>query len=290
LRSPQSNSRRASRCEPRSGFAAASLLLALLCACSHHEGEGTVRAGSHDSAAAYDPEKLLDVYSWADYIAPDTVSNFEKETGIKVRYDVYDNNEVLETKLLSGHSNYDVVVPSDVFFDRQRAAGVYRELDKHALPNIANADPEIMRQMAVHDSGNRYAIPYMWSTTGLGYNIDLVRERLGGEVPDSWALLFDPRIAAKLKDCGIPSSTRRSMCLGPRSSTCSVTRGGGIPGTCWPPRRCCRRYGRSCATSTLRRSRRSPPVMCASSSPGRAMWKRRAIAPPRLRPVRALPT
>jgi putrescine transport system substrate-binding protein len=203
LRSPQSNSCRANRCAPHTGFAAAPLLLALLCGCSHHEAEGTVRAESHDSAAAYDREKVLNVYSWADYIAPDTVSNFEKETGIKVRYDVYDNNEVLETKLLSGHSNYDVVVPSDVFFDRQRAAGVYHELDKRALPNIANTDPEIMRQMAVHDPGNRYAIPYMWSTTGLGYNIDLVRERLGGEVPDSWALLFDPRIAAKLKDCGI---------------------------------------------------------------------------------------
>src|SRR5689334_23309162 len=121
LRSPQSNSCRANRCASHTGFAAAPLLLALLCGCSHHEAEGTVRAESHDSAAAYDREKVLNVYSWADYIAPDTVSNFEKETGIKVRYDVYDNNEVLETKLLSGHSNYDVVVPSDVFFDRQRA-------------------------------------------------------------------------------------------------------------------------------------------------------------------------
>src|SRR5262249_33914991 len=151
--------RRASRCAPRSGCAAAPLL-AVLCACSNHEGDVTVRAASHDSAARYDREKGLNVYSWADYIAPDTGSNFEKETGIKVRYDVYDNNEVLETKLLSGHSNYDVVVPSDVFFDRQRAAGVYRELDKRALPNIANIDPDIMRQMAVQDPDNRYAIPY----------------------------------------------------------------------------------------------------------------------------------
>jgi putrescine transport system substrate-binding protein len=131
------------------------------------------------------------------------VSNFEKETGIKVHYDVYDNNEILETKLLSGHSNYDVVVPTDVFFDRQREAGVYRKLDKQALPNLVNTDPQIMRQMAVHDPENLHAIPYMWSTTGIGYNVDMVRKRLGGNVPDSWALLFDPRNAAKLQDCGI---------------------------------------------------------------------------------------
>ena len=184
-------------------MAAALLLLGLLCACSAREGDAPARTGSDDAADVRDREKVVNVYSWADYIAPDTVSNFEKETGIKVSYDVYDNNEVLETKLLSGHSNYDVVVPSDVFFDRQRAAGVYRTLDKRLLPNLANTDPEIMRRMAVHDPGNLHAIPYMWSTTGLGYNVDLVRERLGGNVPDSWALLFDPRIAAKLKDCGI---------------------------------------------------------------------------------------
>ena len=187
---------------PDHRVAAVALVLCLLTACSGHESDAAA-GEARDTSNAYDPEKVVNVYSWADYIAPDTIGNFEKETGIKVQYDVYENNEVLETKLLSGRTNYDVVVPSDVFFDRQRQAGVYRQLDKQALPNLANADPEIMRRMAAHDPGNLHAIPYMWSTTGIGYNVDMVRSRLGGSVPDGWALLFDPRNAAKLKDCGI---------------------------------------------------------------------------------------
>ncbi len=147
--------------------------------------------------------KILNVYSWLDYIAPDTVADFEKETGIKVHYDMYDNNEVLETKLLTGHTNYDVVLPTGAFFERQRQAGIYRKLDKSALPNLVNADPEIMRRLAVHDPGNLYAIPYMFTTTGLGYNVEQVHARLGATPNDSWALLFDPGNAAKLKDCGI---------------------------------------------------------------------------------------
>jgi putrescine transport system substrate-binding protein len=116
---------------------------------------------------------------------------------------MYDNNEVLETKLLTGHTNYDVVLPTGAFFERQRQAGIYRKLDKSALPNLVNADPEIMRRLAVHDPGNLYAIPYMFTTTGLGYNVDQVHARLGAAPNDSWALLFDPGNAAKLKDCGI---------------------------------------------------------------------------------------
>ena len=200
----QSKLRLGSKPVARQRSAALALVLCLLlCACSGHEGAATASAAARDPSSPYDHERVVNVYSWADYIAPDTVGNFEKETGITVHYDVYDNNEILETKLLSGHSNYDVVVPTDLFFDRQRQAGVYRELDKQALPNLANIDPEILRRMAVHDPGNRHAIPYMWSTTGLGYNIDMVRRRLGENVPDSWALLFDPRNAARLQDCGI---------------------------------------------------------------------------------------
>ena len=161
---------------------------------------GTARP---DSALPYDSEKILNVYSWLDYIAPDTVPNFERETGIKVHYDMYDNNEVLETKLLTGHTNYDVVVPSGMFFERQREAGVYRKLDKQALPNLINADPDIMQRLATYDPGNLYAVPYMFSTTGLGFNVDQVRARLGAARTDGWALLFDPRNAAKLQDCGI---------------------------------------------------------------------------------------
>ena len=176
-------------------------VLALVCGCSADQRPGSA-AGAEDPGAS-DREAVLNVYSWGDYIAPDTVANFEKETGIKVHYDVYDNNEVLETKLLTGHSNYDVVVPTDSFFERQMRAGIYRRLDKKALPNLVNADPEIMRRMALHDPGNEYALPYMWSTVGLGYNVDMVRARLGAGIPDSWALLFDPGNAAKLADCGI---------------------------------------------------------------------------------------
>jgi putrescine transport system substrate-binding protein len=150
-----------------------------------------------------DAEKFLNVYTWADYVAPDTVSNFEKETGIKVRLDTYDNNEVLETKLLTGHTGYDVVNPSENYFDRQLKAGLYRKLDKSELSNLVHADPDILRRMALHDPGNQYAVPYMWSTTGLGYDIDKVRARLGGQIPTSWSLLFDPKNAARLKDCGI---------------------------------------------------------------------------------------
>jgi putrescine transport system substrate-binding protein len=174
----------------------------LLGACGPRNGTGASPPGGAGSADDRDG-KVVNVYSWIDYIAPDTVADFEKETGIKVRYDTFDNNEVLETKLLTGHTNYDVVVPTENYFDRQLKAGVYRKLDKNALPNLKNADPEIMRRMAVHDPGNQYAVPYLWSTTGLGYNVDKVRARLGSAVPDGWALLFDPGNAARLQDCGV---------------------------------------------------------------------------------------
>ena len=176
-----------------------SAMIVALCACGGHPEAPPAIA----VAGPYDAEKVLNVYSWAEYIAPDTVANFEKDTGIEVHYDTFDNNEVLETKLLTGHTNYDVVLPSEHFFDRQLQAGVYRKLDKSALPNLANADPEIMRRLAIHDPGNLYAIPYMWTTTGLGLNVDEVRARLGPKVTDSWSLLFDPHNAAKLKDCGV---------------------------------------------------------------------------------------
>ena len=181
----------------------AALLPGLLCGCSGPRGGEPAPPAGNAASPAADAEKVVNVYSWGDYIAPDTIGDFERDTGITVHYDVFDNNEVLETKLLAGHSNYDVVVPTDIFFDRQREAGVYRKLDKQALPNLANVDRETQQRMAEHDPGNQYAVPYMWSTTGLGYNIDMVRQRLGGSVPDSWSLLFDPHNAAKLKDCGI---------------------------------------------------------------------------------------
>jgi putrescine transport system substrate-binding protein len=162
---------------------------------------GLIGCGGHGKPPPV--EETLNVYSWADYIAADTVANFERETGIKVHYSTFDSNEVLATKLLTGHTNYDIVVPTDFFFDRLLKAGVFRKLDKTALPNSVNLDPEIMQKLAVHDPGNLYSVPYLWFTTGLGYNIDKVRERLGSSEFDSWSLLFDPQNAAKLKDCGI---------------------------------------------------------------------------------------
>src|SRR5450631_4461795 len=181
-------------------------LMFVLQGCSRHGGEssGTAAAdGPTRAGPQYDSEKILNIYSWADYIAPETVGNFERETGIKVHYGTYDNNEVLETQLLTGHTNYDVVDPTETFFERQLQAGVYRKLDKSALPNLVNLDPEIMRRMALHDPGNLYAVPYMWTTTGLGFNVDQVRARLGANPTNSWALLFDPANAAKLQNCGI---------------------------------------------------------------------------------------
>jgi len=186
--------------------ATVAVLLFTSVACSQQTGPSkSVSSGDAHSRSApkQDSEKILNVYSWLDYIAPNTVADFEKETGIKVRYDTYDNNEVLETKLLTGHTSYDVVLPTGGFFERQRLAGIYRKLDKAELPNLINADPDIMRRLAVYDPGNLYAIPYMFTTVGLGYDIEKVRARLGDGRPDSWALLFDPSNAAKLKDCGI---------------------------------------------------------------------------------------
>jgi putrescine transport system substrate-binding protein len=157
--------------------------------------------GKHGEPSA--TQETLNIYSWADYIAPDTVANFEHETGIKVNYSTFDTNEVLATKLLTGGTNYDIVVPSDFYFDRLMKAGVFRKLDPTALPNRVNLDPEIMHRLAVHDPKNLYSVPYLWFTTGLGYNVDKVRERLGSTDIDSWSLLLDPKNAAKLKDCGI---------------------------------------------------------------------------------------
>jgi putrescine transport system substrate-binding protein len=156
-------------------------------------------------AAAGAEEPVLHVYNWSDYIAPDTIANFEKETGISVTYDVYDGNEVLEAKLLAGHSGYDVVVPSaSPFMARQIRAGAYRPLDKSRLPNLKNLDPQLLALAATADPGNAHGVPYLWSLTGIGFNLALVERALGDAAPrDTFALLFDPGLAAKLAPCGI---------------------------------------------------------------------------------------
>jgi putrescine transport system substrate-binding protein len=150
-------------------------------------------------------EARLHIYNWSDYIAPDTVANFEKETGISVTYDVYDGNEVLEAKLLAGRSGYDIVVPSaSPYMARQIAAGAYLPLDKSKLPNLKNLDPRLIALAATADPGNRHGVPYLWSVTGIGYNVRVVERALGAAPPrDSLALLFDPGLAQKLAGCGI---------------------------------------------------------------------------------------
>ncbi|HYZ41496.1 MAG TPA: polyamine ABC transporter substrate-binding protein [Stellaceae bacterium] len=150
-------------------------------------------------------EPRLNVYNWSDYIAPDTIPKFEAETGIKVTYDVYDGNEVLEAKLLSGRSGYDIVVPSaSPFMARQIAAGAYRVLDKSKLSNWKNLDPHILELVAAADPGNAHGVPYLWSDTGIGFNETQVHAALGDAAPvHSLALLFDPTNAQKLAPCGI---------------------------------------------------------------------------------------
>ncbi|MBO0904962.1 polyamine ABC transporter substrate-binding protein [Jiella sp. MQZ13P-4] len=149
-------------------------------------------------------DKVVNVYNWSDYIDESILTDFTKETGIKVVYDVFDSNELVETKLLTGGTGYDVVVPTGSFLARQINAGVFQALDKSKLPNLKNMDPEIMARLAVYDPGNQYAINYMWGTTGLGLNVKEVKKRLGDDQTlDTWALLFDPKLAAKLADCGI---------------------------------------------------------------------------------------
>ncbi len=148
--------------------------------------------------------ETLNVYNWSDYIAEDTIEKFEKATGIKVNYDVYDSNEVLEAKMLAGSSGYDVVVPTSDFLQRQAAAGAYQPLDKSKLPNMKNLDPALMANAAAYDEGNKFSVIYMWGTTGIGVNVKKVKERLGDDFPlDSWNLVLDPAVIGKLADCGV---------------------------------------------------------------------------------------
>jgi putrescine transport system substrate-binding protein len=155
------------------------------------------------AAALAQEEKVLNVYNWSDYIADETIPKFEALTGIKVTYDVFDNNELVESKLLAGSSGYDVVVPSGFFLERQVQAGIFKELDKSKLPNLINMDPEVMAATATHDPGNAHSIDYMWGTTAIGYNINKVKERLGDQPLDTWDIVFKPELVSKLADCGV---------------------------------------------------------------------------------------
>jgi putrescine transport system substrate-binding protein len=143
------------------------------------------------------------VYNWSDYIGPDTLANFEKATGIKPVYDVFDSNETLEGKLLAGRTGYDVVVPSNHFLGKQIKAGAFQKLDKSLLTNYANLDPVLLKRLEKNDPGNQYSVPYLWGTNGIGYNVDKVKEVLGVDHIDSWAVLFEPENMKKLATCGV---------------------------------------------------------------------------------------
>ena len=146
---------------------------------------------------------LVNFATFVGEIAPETLPSFTSETGIAVNYDAYELNQMLETRLLAGETGFDVVVPSNNFLEGEIAAGVYQKLDKTKLPNLKHLDPAILKQLELNDRGNQYAVPYLWGTEGLGYDVAKVESALGGPAPDSWALLFDPRNAAKLASCGI---------------------------------------------------------------------------------------
>ena len=156
------------------------------------------------SGPAAAEERALNVYNWSDYIAEDTVRKFTAETGIKVNYDVYDSNEILEAKLTAGHSGYDIVVPTaSPFMARQIRAGLLRKLDKTKLKNWGNLDPEILQRLAPYDPGNDYAVPWMWGTVGIGYNVDAVTKIMADAPIGSLKILFDPALAARFAACGI---------------------------------------------------------------------------------------
>jgi putrescine transport system substrate-binding protein len=148
-------------------------------------------------------DKVVNVYNWSDYIDEEILAEFEAETGIKVVYDVFDSNDILETKLLAGASGYDVVVPSGGFLQRQITAGVFQKLEKGKLSNIGNMWDVISKRTEVYDPGNEYSINYMWGTTGIGYNVEAVKARLGTETIETWDVIFNPDTLAKFADCGV---------------------------------------------------------------------------------------
>jgi putrescine transport system substrate-binding protein len=167
------------------------------------------------SPALAQEEPVLNVYNWSDYIAEDTIANFEAETGITVNYDVYDNNEIVDAKLLAGSSGYDLVVPSGNFLERQIQAGLILPLDKAQLPNLANLDPSAQATAAIVDPDNAHGVPYMLNTIGLGYNVAKVAEALGTtDAPTSWDLLFDPATVSKLAGCGVAVMDSPSEVMG----------------------------------------------------------------------------
>lgn len=168
----------------------------ILVSCSDRAADGNKTA---------EEEKILNIYNWSDYIAPDTIANFEKETGIKVRYDVFDSNEILHAKLIAKNTGYDIVVPSSSWAKKQLEGGLFQKLDKSKLTNWENLDTGILKLMSQVDPGNQYLVDWMWSYNTVGINEDKVKAALGDTpIPDNaWDLVFNPIYTSKLKSCGI---------------------------------------------------------------------------------------
>jgi len=156
-----------------------------------------------DDVATGGDENVVNVYNWADYIGPNTVRNFEAEFGIKVNYDTYDSSEVIDVKMLTGNSGYDVVVSSNLFASRLAPIGIYDPLDHSRLKNWSNLDPKLMQRLNKYEAVRDYNVPYHWGTTGYAWNAEMIRERLPDHPMNSADVIFDPEVVAKLADCGV---------------------------------------------------------------------------------------
>ena len=175
------------------------VVAAALAACSKKKEAPPPGAAAQPAAE----EKVLNLSIWNDYLADDTIANFEKQTGIKVSVTNYGSNEELEAKLAPGNSGYDVVVPSASSYERQIKSGMYQKLDKSQLPNLKNMDPDIEARLAMHDPNNDYAVLHMWGTTGIGYNVKKIAQAMPNAPLDSWKLVFDPNVVKNFKKCGV---------------------------------------------------------------------------------------
>jgi putrescine transport system substrate-binding protein len=176
-------------------------ILALVCGLTLSGCGGKPTGGSPSSGTG--GAKDLNLYIWSDYLASNTLPDFEKQTGIKVHAAYFDTNETLETKLLAGSSGFDIVVPTASYFERQIKAGAFLVLDKSKLPNWKNLDPQLMAKVALHDPDNRHGVIYLWGTNGIGYNEKMVKALMPDAPLDSWRLVFDPAVASKVAKCGI---------------------------------------------------------------------------------------
>jgi putrescine transport system substrate-binding protein len=185
-----------------SALVSASCLL-LLISCGKKEEAPPPAAATAAPAVDTDAEKIVNVYNWSDYIEPSVLEDFEKETGVKVNYEVMDSNELLETKLVAGRTGYDVVVPSASFLARQIKAGIYQKLDRSKLPNLKNLDPDITKRLEVFDPGNEHAVNYMWGTSGVAYNEEAINAAMPNAPVDSFAMFWDPKVISKFAKCGV---------------------------------------------------------------------------------------